>query len=108
MRASLEWGHDLLSEPERILFRRLAVFNSDFMLEWAEAVCAGGGIDVDEVMDVLAGLVERSMVVAHQVDDEVRYSLLESHRTYAAELLVHAGEADAVEDRHQAWLASAA
>src|SRR5205814_1137003 len=60
LKATLEWSSALLSDPERAVFRRLAVFAGGFDLEAAEAVCAGGGVALEDVLDVLAQLVNKS------------------------------------------------
>ena len=85
LRGTLDWSYDLLSELERTLFRRLAVFAGAFTLEAAEAVGAGDGIATDEVIDLLAGLVSKSMVVVGRETEAVRYRLLETVRQYAWE-----------------------
>jgi predicted ATPase/class 3 adenylate cyclase len=98
--ALVGWSYDLLSEPERTLFDRLAVFAGGFTLEAAEDVC--GGPDVD-VLDLLPRLVEKSLVVAEPVDDGTdRYHLLETLRQYALEKLAARGEADPIRARHAA------
>jgi predicted ATPase len=91
--ATLQWSHDLLEPDERILFRRLAVFAGGFELEAVEAVCG-------DVADVLARLVEKSLVVA---GDGWRYRLLETVRMYARERLDEAGETAELADRHARW-----
>ncbi|MCC6628694.1 MAG: hypothetical protein IT340_14990, partial [Chloroflexi bacterium] len=104
LRATIDWSHDLLTEPERVLFRRLAVFAGGWTLEAAEAVCAGDGVAVAAVLDGLARLVDQSLV---QVDagggEQARYRLLETVRQYAGERLAASGEAAAVRERHAAW-----
>ncbi|MGH8903999.1 MAG: BTAD domain-containing putative transcriptional regulator [Egibacteraceae bacterium] len=103
LRATVEWSHDLLGPPERILFRRLAVFAGGFTLDAAEAVCSGGGVVEEDVLDLLAQLVGKSVV---QMDDRgasVRYRLLETIRQYAREKLVEAGEDAQVRSRHRDW-----
>ena len=64
LRATIDWGHKLLSGAERALFERLSVFAGGWTLEAAEAVCSGGGIEEGEVLDLLGGLVDKSLVVA--------------------------------------------
>jgi predicted ATPase/DNA-binding SARP family transcriptional activator len=103
LRATLGWSHDLLTEPERAQFRRLAVFAGPFTLEAAEAVTAGDGIDRREVADLLGRLVDKSLVVAEDVAAGYRYRLLEPMRQYAHERLMEAREAPAVEGRHLAF-----
>jgi len=101
LRALIDWSYDLLAEPERVLLRRLSVFAGGWTLEAAEAVCAGDGLDHDEVLDVLAQLVNKSLVVAdREQGQETRYRLLETIRQYALERLAASGEADAIRRRH--------
>ncbi len=57
LRATVDWSHQLLEEPERVLFRRLSVFRGGWSLEAVEIVCAGDGVDHPEILDVLARLV---------------------------------------------------
>jgi predicted ATPase/DNA-binding winged helix-turn-helix (wHTH) protein len=108
LRAALEWTCDLLGDAERKVLRRLAVFAGGFTLDMARAVVAddaatsGAGtpaLDVWEVTEALAVLVERSLVVADTAAMP-RYALLESPRAYAAELLERAGETLWARRRH--------
>ena len=104
LRAALGWSHDLLSEPERRLFARLSVFVGGFSLEAAEAVAPGDGIEKGEVLDLLSGLVDKSLVVAEATgEDEVRYGMLEPVRQYARERLEESGETDDLLSRHAAY-----
>jgi non-specific serine/threonine protein kinase len=104
LRATLDWSHDLLTEPERALLRRLAVFAGGWLVEAAEAVVADEGLDAAEVLDLLLRLVDRSLVQAEPgVSAETRYRLLETVRQYGLERLREAGEAEAVRDRHLRW-----
>ena len=61
--ATIDWSHELLSEKEKILFRRLSVFAGGWTLEAAEEVCSGDGIEEDEVLELLSCLVDKSLVV---------------------------------------------
>jgi predicted ATPase/DNA-binding SARP family transcriptional activator len=99
LRATIDWSHDLLTGEERILHRRLAVFAGGFMLEAAEDVCAGGAIARRRVVDLLARLLEKSLVVA----EGERFRLLDTVRQYAAERLEAAAERDTVALRHLDW-----
>ncbi len=93
LEATLDWSHDLLSETERRLFRRLAVFAGGFDLPAAESICEA---DVPE----LAALVDQSLVVAEEAGEAYRYRLLEPIRQYAMARLREAGELDALAERH--------
>ena len=104
LQATLDWSHELLSPEEQILLRRLAAFSGSFSLEAAEEVCAGDGLDGDEVALLLAGLVEKSLVVGEDRQGQRRYRLLETIRSYAAGRLAASGERDAVAARHASWL----
>ncbi|HEY2372571.1 MAG TPA: BTAD domain-containing putative transcriptional regulator [Gaiellaceae bacterium] len=99
LRATIEWSHDLLGGEERVLFRRLAVFAGTFSLNAAEEVCAGGPIELRHVADLLARLVDKSLVIV----DAGRYRLLDTIRQFAAERLGDAAEREAVEARLLDW-----
>jgi predicted ATPase/class 3 adenylate cyclase len=93
LQATVDWSFGLLSQPEREALCRLSVFVGGFELEAAEAICAGSGIDVFDVLDLLGSLVDKSLVVADRIGDSVRYRLLETIRQYSLqELLKSAGE----------------
>ena len=100
---ALEWSHELLEEPERILLRRLAVFAGGFTLDAAEEVCVGGDVDRRRILELLSGLVAKSLVVADTAGTTARYRLLETVRHYAADALVAAGEAAQTDERHARW-----
>lgn len=101
--STIEWSHKLLSEKEKVCLRRLAVFSGGLSLEAAEAVCSGEEIEATEVLDLLAGLVRKSLVVAEEVSGQARYRLVETMRQYASEKLVDAEEAEPVRNRHRDW-----
>jgi len=96
LRATIEWSHDLLSEPEQALFRRLSVFSGGWTLDAAEAV---GQSDID----VLGSLVDRSLVQRTNVDGTSRFEIMESIRQFAAEQLAASDEERAVRVRHATW-----
>jgi predicted ATPase/DNA-binding CsgD family transcriptional regulator len=101
LRATMDWSYDLLSESERILFRRLSVFAGGFGIEAAEEIGAGDGLRQNNILDLLSHLIDKSLVVADtQQRNEARYHLLETIRQYASDKLHEAGEADTVRDRH--------
>jgi predicted ATPase/class 3 adenylate cyclase/DNA-binding CsgD family transcriptional regulator len=101
LRASVDWSHALLTEPERVLFRRLAVFLGGFDLDAAQAVAGSGDVQRFQVLDMLTLLVDKSLVVADNTGDRTRYRLLETVRQYALEKLGESGEADAVRACHR-------
>jgi predicted ATPase/class 3 adenylate cyclase len=100
LRAMIDWSHDLLTEKERALFRRIAVFAGGWTLEAAETVAAGGEIGESDVLDLLAALVDKSLVMIGA--DGGRYALLETVRQYAEERLAASGEDAGVHGRHLA------
>jgi len=101
--ALVNWSHDLLSERERVLLRRLAVFAGGWTLEAAESVCANEGLLLGEVLDLLSALVTKSLVLTDEPGDEVRYRFLESLREYAADKLRDADEELTLRGRHLDW-----
>jgi predicted ATPase/class 3 adenylate cyclase/DNA-binding CsgD family transcriptional regulator len=101
LRASVDWSHALLTEPERVLFRRLAAFMGGFDFVGAQSVCGGGDVERYQVLDQLALLVDKSLVVADDSGSRTRYRLLETMRQYALEKLGESGEADVVRTRHR-------
>lgn len=101
LRAVIDWSWGLLTAPERVVLRRLAVHSGSCALEAAEAVCAGDDdVPSADVFELLARLVDRSLVVLSDRPDGPRYRLLESVKEYCAEQLRAAGEFDAVRERH--------
>ena len=103
LRATIDWSYDLLSEKERVLFKRLSVFMGGWSLEAAEAICVGGGIEEYEVLELLMGLVDKSLLVAEKRNGDHRYSLLETVRQYARDKLLDSGEGEGFRDRHLDW-----
>jgi predicted ATPase len=101
LRGTLDWSYELLLEPERKVFRRLSVFAGGWTLEASEAVVSGEGIEHSEVLDLLSGLVEKSLVMAEPTPEGgVRYKKLEPVRQYALEKLEHCGESEAAKRTH--------
>ncbi|MFD3513751.1 BTAD domain-containing putative transcriptional regulator [Streptomyces sp. NPDC058657] len=103
LRAMIDWSWGLLTAAERIVLRRLAVHAQGCTLEAAEAVCSGDGVKPVEVLDLLARLVDRSLVVAVDCATGPRYRLLESVRAYCFEQLLEAGEGREVRRRHSTY-----
>ncbi|WP_277036701.1 BTAD domain-containing putative transcriptional regulator [Actinacidiphila oryziradicis] len=107
LRAVVDWSWELLTVPERVVLRRLAVFAGGWDLSAAEAVCgdpdASGGaetVDPRDIVAALASLVDKSLVLTDLTDDGARYRMLETIGEYAAERLDEAGDRPAVERRH--------
>jgi predicted ATPase/DNA-binding winged helix-turn-helix (wHTH) protein len=100
LRATLDWSYQLLTEPERVVLRRLAIFAGGFTLQAASAVVAGDKISASEIVDCATNLVAKSLVTMDAGGARVRYRLLETTRAYALEKLVQAGEFDAAARRH--------
>ena len=101
LRASVDWSHELLGEPERTLFRRLGVFAGGFTLELCEEVCADDGLDRYAILDLLTSLVDKSLVLAEEHEAVARYRLLATVRHYALDRLLAAGETERLRDRHR-------
>jgi predicted ATPase/class 3 adenylate cyclase/DNA-binding CsgD family transcriptional regulator len=101
LQASVDWSHALLTEPERILFRRLAAFAGGFDLNGCRKVAGDKDLAPHQVLDVLALLVDKSLVFADTAGGRTRYRLLETIRQYAQEKLGESAEAAAVRDRHR-------
>jgi predicted ATPase/DNA-binding CsgD family transcriptional regulator len=103
LRAAVDWSYDLLSDAERALLRRQAVFAGGWSLEAAEAICAGDEIEPFEVLDLLQRLVDRSLVAAEaHADGSTRYHMLEMLQQYALDRLAEGDEAESVRRRHAA------
>ncbi|HEX4717274.1 MAG TPA: BTAD domain-containing putative transcriptional regulator [Thermoleophilaceae bacterium] len=105
LEGTLDWSHDMLADDERALFRRLSLFAGGFELEAAEAVCAGDGLAGGDILDLLAGLVDKSLVGVDDAGESYRYRLLEPVRQYAAQRLRSSGEAAPLVERHADWYA---
>jgi len=101
LRAAVDWSYELLSPQEKALLNRVSVFLGGFTLEAAEEVCATDGISSSEVLDLVSALVDKSLAVPEESDEEtVRYRLLETIREYGSEKLRDAGEDSAMAERH--------
>ena len=98
--ALIDWSYDLLTPQEQMLFNRVGIFAGGFSLDAVTAVCTGDGIEELDVLDLLASLTDKSLVVADTAGEYERYRLLESTRAYALEKLTRAGERERVARLH--------
>ena len=103
LRATVDWSYNLLSEFEKTLFRRLAVFVGGWSLEAAETVCNGEGIETDQVLELMSQLVNKSLVIAEDIQGETRYHTLETIRQYAREKLFETAEVESLRNRHLSY-----
>lgn len=102
LRHAIAWSHDLLSEEQRIVWRRLSVFSGGFTLKAAERVAGCAPIDATNVAGLLGDLVDQSMLIFEPAAD--RYRLLEALREFAREKLATAGEEPLFAQRHRHWM----
>jgi len=94
LRSLIDWSYALLNASEQALLGRLSVFAGGWTLEAAEAVCTNADIGVDQALDLLIALVDKSLVVYEQENGQARYRLLETIRQYAAEKRIQFGDGD--------------
>jgi len=108
--ATVDWSYSLLTGSEKKLLRSLSVFVDGFQLDAVEAVCAGGDLDMFAVTDLVASLIDKSLVMAEPADGALRYRLLETIRQFAAERLAESGgsEADELSQAHCRYFLSVA
>ncbi|HNA88935.1 MAG TPA: helix-turn-helix domain-containing protein [Anaerolineales bacterium] len=100
---AVEWSYNLLTETERILFRRLSVFSGGWTLEAAEVVCSDASIPSTEIYSLLLQLIDRSLVVS---DSHSRFHYLDTIQHFAAQKLEELGERESVRDRHLKYYAT--
>jgi non-specific serine/threonine protein kinase len=101
--ALVDWGHELLPEPERIMLRRLSVFQAGWTVEAAEAVCAGGDLASKHVLGLMMRLVDKSLVAVEEHVPTMRYRLLDTVRQYAWNKAQESGESQALHARFYAY-----
>ena len=101
--ATLDWSHDHLSEIERVLLRRVAIFVGHFTLEAARAVAEEVGLDGSEIAGALGNLVNKSLIEVWPNSRGPRYRLLDTTRAYALEKLATSGELDSIAERHASF-----
>ncbi|WP_173077441.1 ATP-binding protein [Phytohabitans rumicis] len=107
LRALIDWSWDLCSDAERTLWARMSVFAGGVELDAAEAVCADDKLPADTILDLIASLVDKS-VLTRTGNGNARYHMLEVTREYGALKLLAAGEQEAVASRHCRWFAELA
>lgn len=100
---AIRWSYNLLSGPERKLFRRLAVFRGGWSLDAAVEICGPADLPAHITVHHLTALVEKSLVVYHRSAPDDRYRLLEPIRQFAVQLLLESDEASDVQRRHRDW-----
>jgi len=100
LRSLIDWSHELLNEPERVLWRRLSQFAGGWTLAAAKAVCSAPPLLREDVPELMARLVEKSLVVLDTQSEEPRYRLLETIREYGLEKLMAADELQSTRERH--------
>jgi non-specific serine/threonine protein kinase len=101
LRAALDWSYDLASEEERTLWERLSVFPASFDLPAVETICVGARLQGERVLDVLDGLVDKSVVSAIRSGPAMRYRMLDSVRDYGLKKLRARGDELALRGRHR-------
>src|SRR3984893_14335547 len=104
LKATLDWSYDLLSDVERIVFRRIAPFAGHFTIEGARYVAGELGVGTGEVCDAIAGLVEKSLITTRIDETHAQYRLLDTTRAYALEKLEEHGEFDPISLRHAEYV----
>ncbi|GAC1627218.1 MAG: winged helix-turn-helix domain-containing protein [Nevskia sp.] len=100
LRATLDWSYGLLTEPERVVFRRLGIFVGSFALDAAQAVAVDGAISPECVVDAVSHLVAKSLISADLSGSRARYRLLETTRAYALDKLAENGETECNAQRY--------
>lgn len=104
LRAMIDWSHELCTGPERKLWARAAVFAGSFELDAAEEVCSGDGLERHMVLDVIDGLLDKSILLREEHEGVARYRMLETMRQYGEEQLHISGELVSAKRRHRDWI----
>jgi predicted ATPase len=105
LKATLDWSYDLLSDAERIVFRRIAIFVGRFTLKAAQRIAAQSYSGSSEIFDAIAGLFEKSLLATRFCRGQPQYRLLNTTRAYALGKLEEHGEVDAISLRHAEYVA---
>ena len=108
LHALIDWSHELLTDNEKTLFRRVSIFSGGFTLDAASAVCSDEALDEWTILDLLASLVDKSLVVADLAEKHPRYHLLESIQEYARRKLAESDSATELGERHARFFAEMA
>ena len=103
LRASVEWSYELCSQAERLLWARVSVFVGGFELDAAEGICADHRLAAEEVLELLAALADKSILVAAHGEGVARYRLPEPMREFGQECLKSSGEYTVLRRRHRDW-----
>jgi predicted ATPase/DNA-binding SARP family transcriptional activator len=102
LRAVVDWSWELLTDAERMVLRRLAVFSGGASLDAAEQVCGGDGVEREEVLELLTALTEKSLLLS-EGDSAPRYRMLDTIKEYARDRLAETGESDLARHAHLAY-----
>jgi predicted ATPase/DNA-binding CsgD family transcriptional regulator len=105
LRALIDWSYDLCTRQEKQVWSRTSVFSGSFDLDAAEYVCQGDGLESDDVLQVVAALVDKSVLLREESEGAVRFRLLETVREYGQDKLVETGEHAEIRRRHRDWYA---
>src|SRR5258706_91013 len=110
LQALIDWSYDLLTEPEKTLFQRLAVFARSWTLEACESICAGDHVNSGDVLELLGHLIDKSLALKRTKVEgrELRYRLLDTIRQYALTKLIESGEVDTIRRKHAEYYFSLA
>nr|WP_176440085.1 LuxR C-terminal-related transcriptional regulator [Haloechinothrix alba] len=108
LRASLDWSYELCSEAEKDLWARLSVFAGEFELDAVEGVCQDDQMASADIVDVVEGLLDKSIVVREERDSRIRFRMLETIREYGHDRLVEAQQDAQMRRRHRDWYESLA
>lgn len=101
LRAAIGWSHELCEPAERLLWARLSVFSGDFELDAARYVCAGDNLPSEDIMDLIASLVEKSILLSDGTPSGHRYRLIDTLRKYGEEWLEKLEETEQIRERHR-------
>ena len=100
LEALIDWSHDLLTDEEKTLLRRLSIFSSGWTLEEVEAICPDAILPVEDILDVLTRLVDKSLVNSDTRAGKARFDMLETIRQYARNKLIQSGEIETLRNLH--------